>query len=97
MTPGATAFERFVARFAPYVPLVYLTHVFFLETLKPPPGRFPDLAVRIVLPAMATILSFGSAWMLQRYRILSWRRRRPRAVATSRRDNAAPAATLEEP
>jgi surface polysaccharide O-acyltransferase-like enzyme len=95
LTPGATAFERFVARFAPYVPMVYLIHVFFVETLRPPRGRFPDLAVRIVLPVAATILSFGTAWVLQRHRPLS-RRRRGRH-GTARTADDAPAAILEEP
>lgn len=97
LTPGATAFERVLARFAPYVPMVYLIHVFFVETLRPPRGRFPELAVRIVLPIAATILSFGTAWFLQRRGLLRRRRRSPRQGAARTSGDGAPAAILEEP
>jgi peptidoglycan/LPS O-acetylase OafA/YrhL len=78
LTPGAGWFERLVARASPYVPTVYLTHAFFIETLRPPPGVFPDLLVRVVVPIATIGLAFGSAWVLARlrHRILHARRRR---------------------
>ena len=67
-TPGATRPERFIARFAPYVPLVYLNHVFFVDLLRPPSGRYHDLVVRLGLPVAVTVMSFGSAGLLARFR-----------------------------
>jgi surface polysaccharide O-acyltransferase-like enzyme len=63
LSPGATPMERRIGRLAPYVPAVYLSHIFFLETLRPPRGALPELLLRIGLPLAATILAFATAWL----------------------------------
>jgi surface polysaccharide O-acyltransferase-like enzyme len=76
LSPGANAVSRWVGRFAAYVPAVYLSHIFFLETLRPPRDAFPDPLVRVVLPLLTTILAFGSAWAVYwiRHRLRRHRR-----------------------
>lgn len=76
LSSGATRLDRWAARLARYVPAVYISHVFLLETLRPPPGRFPELAVRLVMPLLAVVLSFGGAWLVARLRHVAQRRRR---------------------
>jgi hypothetical protein len=85
LTLGATAVERIVARASPYVPMVYLTHVFFIEIMQPPPGMFPDLLVRAVVPIATIGLAFGSAWAVARlrHRVHRYRRRAGREPAPS--------------
>jgi surface polysaccharide O-acyltransferase-like enzyme len=79
LSPGANRFSRWVGRFSPYVPAAFLIHVFFLETLRPPRHEFPEPLVRVVLPIVTTILSFGVGWLV--YKLLHRRRRRRRAEA----------------
>jgi surface polysaccharide O-acyltransferase-like enzyme len=76
LSPGANRFSRWVGRFAPYVPAAYLIHLFFLETLRPPRGAFPETIVRVVLPVITTILAFGSGWLAYRLQLHLRRRRR---------------------
>jgi surface polysaccharide O-acyltransferase-like enzyme len=78
-SPGSSRADRWAARYSPYVPVVYLGHVFFLELLLPPRGQFPDLMVRLLLPLLTTVLSFGAAQTIGRWRIRV-RRRRTRAL-----------------
>lgn len=70
LSPGGTPMERRIGRLAPYVPAVYLSHVFFLETLRPPRDAMPESLLRIGLPVMTTVLSFAAAWLWY------WMRRR---------------------
>ena len=81
LMPGASRFERWVGRLALYVPIVYLSHVFFIEILRPRRGQFPEAVVRVVLPILAAVLSFASAAILAR---LVTRARRGRRSAASR-------------
>jgi surface polysaccharide O-acyltransferase-like enzyme len=84
LSPGASRLSRWVGRFAPYVPAVYLTHIFFLETLRPPRDAFPEPLVRVLLPLLTTILAFGSAWFIYWFRHrLRRRRRTERTPATA--------------
>jgi surface polysaccharide O-acyltransferase-like enzyme len=66
LTPGASRFERWVGRFARYVPLVYLCHVFFIEILRPRRGQFPEVLVRVALPILAIACSFAGAAIVAR-------------------------------
>ena len=66
LTPGASRFERWVGRLALYVPIVYLSHLFFIEILRPRRGQFPEAVIRVALPILATVLSFASAAILAR-------------------------------
>ena len=66
LTPGASRFERWVGRLALYVPIVYLSHVFFIEILRPRRGQFPEAVIRVALPILAVVLSFASAAILAR-------------------------------
>ncbi len=61
LRPGASRVERWVGRLALYVPIVYLSHVFFIEILRPRRGQFPEAVIRVVLPILAAVLSFASA------------------------------------
>jgi len=70
LSPGGTPMERRIGRLAPYVPAVYLSHIFFLETLRPPRDAMPESLLRVGLPVVATILSFAMAWLW--YRIRRW-------------------------
>jgi surface polysaccharide O-acyltransferase-like enzyme len=74
--PTATALDRYAGRLAAFVPAAYLIHVFFIETMLPPRGQFPELAVRALLPLLAIVFSFGCAALLAR--LLARRRRRRR-------------------
>ncbi len=78
-SPGSIRADRWAARYAGVVPLVYLGHMLVLELLLPPRGRFPDLAVRVLLPLLTMVLSFGAAWILRRW---LRRARRTRRVLT---------------
>ena len=66
LSPEPTRVDRWLARFAGFVPVVYLIHIAFIETLLPPRGRFPEVAVRVALPVMTILLSFASAALLGR-------------------------------
>lgn len=77
--PGSHRVDRWAARYSGSVPLVYLGHVLFLELLLPPPGQFPDLAVRVLLPLLTTLLSFAAAGAINRWRRRG-RRSRPAVV-----------------
>ena len=66
LTPGASRVERWVGRLALYVPIVYLSHVFFIEILRPRRGQFPEAVIRVALPILAAVLSFASAAILAR-------------------------------
>ncbi len=78
-SPGSYRAERWASRYAAAVPIVYLGHMLVLELLLPPRGRFPDLAVRLLLPLHTTMLSFAAATALSRWR-RSLRRPRPAPV-----------------
>jgi len=77
--PGASRVDRWAARLAASVPAVYLIHMVFVETLAPPPGRFPEIPVRVLLPILAITLSFGAAALLGR--LLARVRRKRRLAA----------------
>jgi peptidoglycan/LPS O-acetylase OafA/YrhL len=83
LSPGANRWDRWLGRFGPYVPAVYLIHIAFLEILRPPGDAFPEPLVRLLLPALATIFSFGSAWAFYqlRHRVRRWRQP-PRPAGT---------------
>jgi hypothetical protein len=74
-SPGSFRQERWAAHYAGAVPLVYLGHMLFLELLLPPRGQFPDLVVRMLLPLLTAVFSFGAAGIFNRWRR---RTRRPR-------------------
>jgi surface polysaccharide O-acyltransferase-like enzyme len=76
LSPGANRFSRWIGRSSPFVPAAFLIHVFFLETLRPPRGMFPEMLVRVLLPVLTTILAFGSGWLVYRLLLLLRRRRR---------------------
>jgi len=80
--PRASRMDRWAARFGGYVPTVYLIHMVFIEILKPPRGRFPDLAVRVVLALLTIVLSFGTAAYLGRLLARGRRKRRMRVRAS---------------
>jgi hypothetical protein len=79
LTPGTSNIERRIGRFALYVPIVYLSHMFFLEILRPGRGAFPEGVVRVMLPLLAIVLSFASAMVVARL----WARVRRRQRAAS--------------
>lgn len=80
--PGASWLDRLAGPFVAYVPMVYLIHMIFLEIMLPPPGRFPEVATRILLPLLTTVLSFAAAAGIVRLlgRIRRGRRRVARGV-----------------
>jgi surface polysaccharide O-acyltransferase-like enzyme len=80
-SPGATRLDRIAGRFVAFVPAVYLGHMVFVETLLPPRGQFNEIAVRILLPVLTAVLSFGSAALLARLLMRVRRQRRLRAAA----------------
>jgi hypothetical protein len=78
--PGATGLERWIALIAGFVPVVYITHVVFLELLQPRPGQLPPALVRALLPIATAVCAFTSAWAVARLRVRAGRSRRPAAV-----------------
>ena len=80
LSPGANGFSRWISRFSPYVPAAFIIHVFFLETLRPPRGVYPEALVRVLLPVVTTILAFGTGWLVYRVLLLLRRRRRHAAA-----------------
>ena len=103
LTPGASRVERWVGRLALYVPIVYLSHVFFIEILRPRRGQFPEAVIRVVLPILAAVLSFASAasWRACWTRARRGRRDRParrwrlrRSAVTAARTSAGCSAGL---
>lgn len=76
LRPGAAPVDRLFAKAAGLVPAVYLNHMFFVELFRPPRGDFDLTVVRLVLPVVVTVASFGSAWLAFRFRA---RRRMQRA------------------
>jgi len=85
LEPDASPLDRWAGRFAGSVPTVYLMHMAFIETLMPPPGRFPDLAVRLLLPLLTLVFSFGAAALFERLMARKRRARRRGATVDARR------------
>ena len=85
LEPDASRLDRWAGRFAGSVPTVYLMHMAFIETLMPPPGRFPDLAVRLLLPLLTLVFSFGAAALFERLMARKRRARRRGATVDARR------------
>ena len=81
--PSASRMDRRAARFAGFVPMVYLIHMVFIEILIPPHGRFPEVPVRVLLAALTIALSFGVAALLGRLLARARRTRRTRRLASS--------------
>jgi surface polysaccharide O-acyltransferase-like enzyme len=64
--PTSSWFERRVAPFAVLVPVVYLSHVMFLDLLRPQRQAFNALLFRVLLPIGVALAAFGTAWLLRR-------------------------------
>jgi surface polysaccharide O-acyltransferase-like enzyme len=66
LQPTATWLERRVAPLSALVPVVYLSHVIFLDLLRPQRSGLDPTLFRIVLPVGVAIAAFGAAWLLSR-------------------------------
>ena len=66
LRPSASPVERRIAPLAALVPVVYLSHVIFLDLLRPQRHGMPALLFRILLPVAVALAAFGVAWLLRR-------------------------------
>lgn len=64
--PRASRLERRVAPLAALVPVAYLSHVIFLDLLRPQRHGVNPLLFRVLLPVGVALAAFGAAWLLRR-------------------------------
>jgi surface polysaccharide O-acyltransferase-like enzyme len=66
LQPDASPLDRVAARFAVLVPVAYLSHVIFLDLLRPQRHAFDQATFRVIFPVAVTLLAFGTAALLRR-------------------------------
>jgi surface polysaccharide O-acyltransferase-like enzyme len=66
LQPDSSPVDRVAARFAVLVPVAYLSHVIFLDLLRPQRHVFGEITFRVIFPAAVTLSAFGVAALLRR-------------------------------